>query len=104
MSKEVFSLATAAGAAFEAAVETLLPYVSTFNDDWISLHDLERDNAALARLFPVAALNLLWAVCGPPCKGRTSDIDVILNAIGAANPALAVDRRLHKLRLLAVSH
>lgn len=104
VSKEVFSLATAAGAAFEAAVEALLPYVSTFTDDWLSLHDLERNNAQLATLFPVAALRLVWAACGPPCKGRTSDIAAILDAISAANPALAVDRRVHKLRLLAVSH
>lgn len=104
VSKELFSLATAAGSAFEAAVEVLLPYVSTFNDDWLSLHDLERNNAELATLFPVAALRLVWAACGPPCKGRTSDIAAILDAIAAANPALAVDRRVHKLRLLAVSH
>jgi hypothetical protein len=104
VSKEVFSFATAAGAAFEAAVEALLPYVSPFNDDWVSLHDLERNNAELAKLFPVAALKLLWAACGPPCKGRASDMASILDAIAAVNPALAVDRRVHKLRLLAVSH
>ncbi|ANL49431.1 SIR2 family protein (plasmid) [Rhizobium phaseoli] len=104
VSKEVFSLATAAGAAFDAAVEALLPYVSTFEDDWLSLHDLERNNAELATRFPVAALRLVWAACGPPCKGRTSDIAAILDAIAAASPALAVDRRVHKLRLLAVSH
>lgn len=104
VSKEVFSLATAAGGAFEAAVDALVPYVSTFSDDWVSLHDLARDDAELARRFPAAALKLLWAACGPPCKGRASDLAIILDGIAAVNPALAVDRRMHKLRLLAVSH
>ncbi|WP_320188562.1 SIR2 family NAD-dependent protein deacylase (plasmid) [Agrobacterium rosae] len=104
VSKEIFGLATATGDAFAAAVETLLPYVSTFGGDWISLHDLERDGAELASRFPVDALKLVWAACGPPCRGRASDITTILDAIAVANPSLAVDRRVHKLRLLAVSH
>lgn len=104
VSKEIFALATATGEAFAAAVETLLPYVSTFTGDWLSLHDLERNGAELASRFPVAALKLVWAACGPPCKGRASDITAILDAIAAADPTLAVDRRVHKLRLLAVNH
>lgn len=104
VSREIFGLAAATGSAFPAAVSSLLPYITIFSDDWINLHDLERDGARLATLHPEAALDLVWAACRPPCKGRTSDIAGILDAIAEAQPALAVDRRVHKLRLRAVSY
>lgn len=104
VSKEIVSLAAAAGGAFEAAVATLLPYVTVLTDDWINLHDLTRDNYRLATEHPGSALDLLWAACKPPCTGRSSDINAALNAIIAANPGLAVDRRVHKLRRRAVNY
>lgn len=104
VSKEIVSLAAAAGGAFEAAVATLLPYVTVLTDDWINLHDLTRDNYRHATEHPSPALDLLWAACKPPCTGRSPDINAALNAIIASNPGLAVDRRVHKLRRRAVNY
>ncbi len=104
VSKEIVALAAATGGAFAAAVATLLPYVSVFTDDWINLHDLTRDSYLLAARHPDSALDLVWAACRPPCSGRSSDINPILNAIITSNPGLAVDRRVHKLRLRAVNY
>ncbi|WP_327208379.1 hypothetical protein [Rhizobium johnstonii] len=104
VSKEIVSLAAATGGAFATAVATLLPYISPFADDWINLHDLSRDNYLLAAAHPGYTLDLLWAACKPPCNGRSSDINPILNAIITSNPGLAADRRVHKLRLRAVNY
>lgn len=94
----------AAGDAFRTAVAALLPYVSVLSDDWINLHDLTRHDHQLATAHPGAALDILWAACRPPCIGRSSDINPLLDAIVTANPALATDRRVHKLRLRAVNY
>ncbi|MCF1463518.1 hypothetical protein FS827_19620 [Agrobacterium vitis] len=104
VSKEILSLAAAAGDAFQTAVAALLPYVSVLSDDWINLHDLTRHDNQLAAADPGSTLDILWAACRPPCIGRSSDINPLLDAIVTANPALAIDRRVQKLRLRAVNY
>ncbi len=104
VSKEIVALAAATGGAFADAVRTLLPYVSVITDDWINLHDLRKHNDQLATQHPESALDILWATCKPPCNGRSSDITPILSAIITSAPGLAVDRRVHKLRLRAVNY
>jgi hypothetical protein len=98
-SRPLAKFALAAGEAFPDAFDTLQHYLVPLTNGWPQLHFFTMHRGPeIIRAYPEKVLSLLWCLLRPPTsKGRSTDLPVILDALKAANPNLARDRRLQLL-------
>lgn len=102
LAKRLADLPAIAGDDFEEAVETVLPYMTPFEQADTFLYGLRKDpkKQSLASRYPAACLKLVDAAIMPSPSRTPHGLSEILDLIAAASPRLRLTpswRRLHAL-------
>ncbi len=98
-SRQLGALATQAGGAFPEALALIKPHLAYCEREWGDLSFLK---SATCTQYPSATLELAWVLCGPPSQSNSYDLAEILDALRAADPIIATDRRFQWLEDRAV--
>ena len=98
-SRQLAALVTSAGDAFPEALTLVKPHLAYCEQEWGDLSFLK---SPTCMQYPVAALELAWALCGPPSQSNSYDLAEILDGLRNADPTVESDRRFQWLEDRAV--